>query len=420
MSKTITDIIPPSRRRQMEGGMGEPYQSPHTPNTPPPQRPFREKPASRGGFPYGTAAVALILIVGSLVVLASFTNAKVIVIPSSTSASIAGDEFTSTFTSGDLPYETVTVTKTVSGTVPAESTETVNDPAQGPITIYNAQSNPQTLIKNTRFASADGHVFRIHDSVSVPAGSATAPGSVQVVAYADVGGDSYNIPATTFTVPGLSGSKAFTLVTAKSAAPMTGGFSGSRPSVSQATRDAQNQKNQAALLKSMTDDASAKLDAGYVIISGGTFPTYVPQSDTTAKDGQVNVNLQGTLVAVAFPEASLAKAIASKIIGSYSGQPVHIENTSALTLSPDTAGKAPVNDPIFSFKLSGPVTIVWNIDTKKIAGAVAGKTRESANVILTSFPEVKEATLQVQPFWKQTFPEDPNNIKVSTSSAQTK
>jgi hypothetical protein len=260
MSKTITDIIPPSRRRQMEGGMGEPYQSPHTPNTPPPQRPFREKPASRGGFPYGTAAVALILIVGSLVVLASFTNAKVIVIPSSTSASIAGDEFTSTFTSGDLPYETVTVTKTVSGTVPAESTETVNDPAQGPITIYNAQSNPQTLIKNTRFASADGHVFRIHDSVSVPAGSATAPGSVQVVAYADVGGDSYNIPATTFTVPGLSGSKAFTLVTAKSAAPMTGGFSGSRPSVSQATRDAQNQKNQAALLKSMTDDASAKPD----------------------------------------------------------------------------------------------------------------------------------------------------------------
>ena len=421
MAKTITDIIPPSRRRAIEGTSfpSQPLSSEPRPayQPPMPPRPLRDGPIkSRGRFPYGTALVALVLIVGSLAVLASFANAKVIIVPNTSTATL-NDDFTATFGSGDLPYETVTVTSSISATVPAESSETVNDPAQGNITIYNAQSVAQALIKNTRFESADGHIFRIHDSVTVPAGSAAAPGTVTTIAYADAGGEDYNIPATSFTLPGLQGTNAYTLVTAKSTDAMQGGFSGTRPSVSQATQDTQNQKSQAALLASLVAEAKTKLPAGYDIIPGGTFPTYTPQADTSPKDGQVNVNLQGTLVAVAFPDAALAKAIATKIAGSYGGQTVHLADPNALTLTPADPTTVPTNQPTFDFKLSGNVSILWDIDQQKIAAAVAGKTRDSANLILVSFPEVAEATLQIQPFWKQTFPADPKNITVSTTTA---
>jgi hypothetical protein len=281
MSKTITDIIPPSRRRAMDAISNTPpamaVEPKSIPSAPFSQNPLRTSPIkSRGRFPYGTALVALVLIVGSLVILASLANAKVIIVPNISTATIA-DTFTATLGTGDLPYDTVTVTKSIAAMVHAESNETVNDPAQGSITIYNAQSVTQTLIKNTRFESTDGHVFRIHDSVTVPARTAASPGSAQTIAYADAGGDSYNIPASSFTLPGLKGTSAYSQVSAKSTIAMVGGFSGTRPSVSQQTRDAQNQKSQATLLASLIQEAKTKLPAGYVIIPGATCPKYFTQ-----------------------------------------------------------------------------------------------------------------------------------------------
>lgn len=335
--------------------------------------------------------------------------------PVTSSTDVSGT-FTATYNTGDLPYALVTVDKTVSANVPAESTETVNDPAQGTITIYNTQSSAQTLIKNTRFQSPDGLIFRIQDSVTIPAGTVSSPGSVKATVYADTGGDQYNIGPTTFTVPGLKGTAAYTQVTAKSTDAFTGGFAGTRPSVSQATEDAQNQKSQAALSTALGQAVASQLKPGYVVLPGATFISYVPIPDTAGKDNSVDVNLKGTAVAVALPNEALAKAIAFQTLGSYAGQPVHLTDTSGLTLTPSTSGTPTAEQGTFSFSLAGKTTIQYDIDTQKIAGAVAGKDKNTAFSIIQSFPEVKEATLTVRPFWKSSFPEDPSSIKVSTTS----
>lgn len=324
--------------------------------------------------------------------------------------------FTATYNSGDLPYAIITVDKTVSANVPAESTETVNDPAQGIITIYNTQSKAQTLIKNTRFQTSAGLVFRIQNSVTIPAGSVSSPGSIQATVYADSGGDQYNIAATSFTVPGLKGTASYMQVTAKSTDAFTGGFSGTRPSVSQATRDAQNQKSQAALATALNQAITSQLQAGYVVLPGATFISYVPVTDTAGKGNTVNVNLKGTAVAVAFPNGSLAKMIAFQTLGNYSGQAVHLTDMSGLRLTPSTPGAPTADQGTFAFSLAGKTTIEYDVDTQKIAGAVAGKDRNTAYSIIQSFPEVKQAILTVRPFWKSSFPQDPSDIKVSTTS----
>jgi hypothetical protein len=93
-----------------------------------------------------------------------------------------------------------------------------------------------------------------------------------------------------------------------------------------------------------------------------------------------------------------------------------IKDPSSLKLTPATPGTPTAEQGSFAFNLSGTATIVYDIDKTKIAGAVAGKTRSAAKSILQSFPEIDRAILTVRPFWKSTFPSDPADITVATTS----
>lgn len=411
MPRTLNDIIPPSRRRQMEA-VG-PRETVAPMQAPPPERP-RGKSRGSGSrkFPYGTALIALIVVALSFGTLHFFSGAKVEITPDTNAAYVSG-EFSATASSGDLPFEVVTISKEATKSVPAESTETGNDPAQGTITIYNAQTEAQPLIKNTRFQTSAGLVFRIRESITVPAGSANAPGTMNVTVYADEGGERYNIPASDFTVPGLAGSSAFDLVYAKSTEPMTGGFSGTRPVVSEATIEAQSTELQTGLEAELRAEALKAVPEGYVLVPGAFTITYESLPDTAGQGNTVDVKMKGTMNAVVFPNEALAKAIAYQVVGTYSGQPVMLQSVDALVLTPAISGM-PTGDT-YAFNLTGNATIEWKIEETRIAGAVAGKTRNSAEIILSGFPEVEEAVLVLRPFWSQTFPQDPEKIKVSVN-----
>ncbi len=368
---------------------------------PTPRRKFR----STGGFPYATALIALVVVVGCGVVLYAFAGAKVTVTPVMNATTVASD-MSATSGTGDLPFQIIVVDKVMSSSVPAESTMTARDPAYGKIAITNRQTATQALIKNTRFQTPAGLVFRIRDSVSIPAG-----GTITVMVYADEAGEKYNVGPTTFTIPGLKGSTAFTQVTAVSDAPMNGGFSGTRPSVAQATKDKQYADIQTKLAVDLAKEIAAKTPEGYVLLPGASFTEYTPQTDAAGASGTVTLTEKGSVTAVVFPASALAQSIAFKSVGSYNGQPVTLGDTRGLSVKPVLASIAP-DATTFDFNLAGNVTIVWHIDSEKIAGAVAGKSRGDAEIALKSFPEVDKAILVLRPFWSRSFPGDPAKIKV--------
>lgn len=359
-------------------------------------------------LPIGTTILAVAVIAGCAAVLYSFSGAKVVVTPVSSAATVTAD-FTAYKTAGDLTFQVITVEKTATTDLKSEGTVEASDSAKGKITIRNEQTSSQPLIKNTRFQTADGLVFRIHDSVTVPAG-----GSISATVYADEAGEKYNIGPSKFTVPGLKGSKAYDLVTATSEGPMTGGFVGTRASVAEATREQAYATLQAELTSGLQKDLVAKVPEGYVLIPGSSFPTYEPQPDAAKSADTVTLAEKGTIMAVVFPEDALARAIAFKSMGTYDGSPVVFKDVSGLTITPKENGIAPVAEE-FSFSIAGNATIVWKIDGEKIAGAVAGKTRDSAEIALKSFLEVDRATLVLRPFWSSTFPVDPAKITVSVT-----
>ncbi|HEY0979690.1 MAG TPA: hypothetical protein VGE23_02530, partial [Candidatus Paceibacterota bacterium] len=345
----------------------------------------------------------------------AFSGAEVKVTATESTSSVAG-EFVATAASGDLPFEIVTVEKVATVSVPSEGTETVNQAAQGTITIENKQDAPQQLIKNTRFETPGGLIFRIRDSVTVPAARGGAPGTLETTVYADAAGESYNVGPTTFTLPGLAGSATFTLVTARSSEAMKGGFAGPRPSVSAATREAKAGELRAELATQMDEALAAAIPEGYVLLKGASRVSYEPQPDAAAAGNNVELSEKGIATAVVFPNDALARAIAYQVVGSYSGQPVTLKEAAGLTLAP--VGDLPtVGATEFAFSLSGSTTVLWTVDPSRIAGAVAGKSRESATMLLSGFPEVEEAELVIRPFWSGSFPQDPAKIDVSVANA---
>jgi hypothetical protein len=430
MPRTITDIVPPSRRRQMaEQATNVPLNDitppipPTTQVAPPPPPPPSYEPPMRSseferrpkkGFPYGMALAALVVVAVCIGALYAFAGARVEITPTVNTVPVSGD-FSATASVGDLPFEVISVDQVASQSVPAEGTETANEPAQGTITIYNDQAKVQELIKNTRFETPDGLIFRIRDSVKVPAGSETTPGSLSVTVYADEGGERYNIGPTTFTLPGLAGGDLFDKVYARSTEPMVGGFVGERPSVSESSRTSKYEGMKAGLQSDLMAAIAEKVPAEYVLVPGATTVTYTAQPDAAGTSGTVTLMQKGSAVAVIFPKEALGRAIAYKTIGAYTGQPVAVQDASGLTLVPAEGEAIAAGLQTLTFSLSGETSIVWIVEAAKVSGAVAGKTRDSAEAILAGFPEVERAVLVIRPFWEGKLPQDPEDIEIKVA-----
>lgn len=416
MQKNLNDIIPPSRRRTQANAEETPSYT--SSGGVPPERPSYARPQAprrKRSFPIGTAIAAGIVVLVSVGALFAFGGAEVAVTATENRTTVTG-EFIATAGAGDLMFEVLTVEKIASASVDSEGTETVNQSAQGTITIENQQDVPQQLIKNTRFETPDGLIFRIRDSVTVPASRNGAAGTLETTVYADATGEAYNVGPTTFTLPGLAGGATFTLVTARSSEAMKGGFAGPRPSVGEATREETTTKLRAELSAGITEALTAAIPEGYVLIPGASRVTYEAQPDVAAAGGRVELSEKAIAVATVFPSASLARSIAYQVVGSYSGQSVVLSDVSGLTLAP--VGDLPTPGVTeFAFSLSGNTTILWIVDPSRIAGAVAGKSAQSAETILSGFPEVERAALILRPFWNQSFPADPAKIKVTVQNA---
>ncbi len=376
----------------------------------------------RGGFPWTTAIIALIIIVVALGALFYFSGAEVDVTPNQATVTAAGSytAVASATSSDALPFEIVTAQKTATQNVSASGTKTVTSNAQGSVTIYNTQSVAQKLITNTRFETTGGLIYRIHGSVSVPAAKSGTPGSITATVYADAPGAQYNVGASSFTLPGLANSPQFTQVYAKSTAAMAGGASGTVPVVTAADESSAVTALQAQLASSLQSELEGQIPAGYVLLTGATATSYseLPVKAVEGTTDSATITEQGTISAVVFPNADLARVIAKGGLGaSYDGEPYTIQNPPALTLAAPTG--LPVSGATsFTFLLSGSPTLISTIDPARIAAAVAGKTREAAQVALTNYPEVKSAVLILRPFWKSSFPEDPAAISVQVAAPQ--
>jgi hypothetical protein len=117
----------------------------------------------------------------------------------------------------EVAGEIVEATDSLSQQFPSASLAKVDAHAEGRVRISSRLSRAQTLIATTRLLTPDDVLFRIKETVSVPAG-----GSVEVDAFADQAGASGDVGHATFTIPGLN-PELRKLFAVETVSPMAGG-----------------------------------------------------------------------------------------------------------------------------------------------------------------------------------------------------
>ncbi len=406
--RILNDIIPPSRRKETDAFINPPHPSGREPlnvliDTPP-------------RFPYITLVVVALVVAVSIGALFYFSVAKIEVTPNTVSAAVQ-NSFTANKSNGSLPFEIVTAQKIASQSVKGSGSKMVNASASGTITVYNTQAKAQTLITNTRFATSAGLIFKIRSVITVPGGTAAAPGSMTTKVYADKTGSSYNVGPTSFTIPGFAGTLQETMVYARSSNAMTGGASGNVPIVDAVFEEQARNALESALAPDLLEGIKAQIPSGYVLVPGAVTTVYEDlDSAPSSTTGMVEIKEQGTITAVIFPNTALAKAIALSVAGlEYQGEPLTLVSTGSLLLA--AVNMPDPSDETFSFTLAGTASLTYTVDRSRISAAVAGKTRSAAQVAVSGYPEIKSARIILRPLWRQTFPHDPSSISVVVTDA---
>ncbi len=309
-----------------------------------------------------------------------------------------------------------------SAVVKSEGKEHAEERAEGAIEVFNEYSSAGVrLIKNTRFMTETGLVFRVPATVVVPGKKGTTPGSVTVTVFADQAGPEYNVgPVAKFTLPGLKTSPdMYAKIYARSYAPMTGGFIGDRPMVPPATLQSARAEMRDRLMAKARDTVGSFADEANIVFPDLAQITYESLPVTTEAGGDVRLHEKAHVEVPVFPASPLAHAIAKAAGANAENAEISlvgldkVKATQGTSTSGAALGKRTIN-----FALEGGALLVWNVDSAALASALAGRDNSAFQTIIESFPGIQEARARIEPFWKGTFPESPDDIKIELAPAK--
>lgn len=312
-----------------------------------------------------------------------------------------------------VPGQRFSAKEEESGIFAASGQKEVVQKASGEITIYNKSPLPQRLVATTRFKSPDGLIFRIPETINVPAatgaGSTFKEGAIKSAVYADRPGPEYNIAPTTFTIPGFEGTPKHDDFYSKSDKLMTGGIIGPSKVVMEEdfskAQEALTSKVKEKILQSLKSQAG-----GLKILESAAIKLLPPE--TNAKVGVAAENLQmkisGTADTLAFREIDVME-----LVKNYVGQKGDLElSEKELTITySNPQSSADRSTLAFNIQVTG--VAFAKIDQNKIAQDIEGMSENSIREYFKNKKEVESARVILSPFWIKSVPKDAEKIKLS-------
>ena len=369
---------------------------------------------------YIIAAVVFVFIVlGGVVASALMGGADITVKPRHTEKNIAA-----TFTGSIVAKQMLTLEADGERQVEATGQEEVTEQAEGTILVYNEFStSPVRLVKNTRFRSPDGLIYKITESAVVPGYSQgddgkIVPGVITADVFAEAPGEKYNIGPSRFNIPGFEGSAEYDKVYGESTGSMTGGFSGQKFIID----DAELETARQALHTELRDALLARLEterpAGFVLYDDAVTFSFNSLPAVAYGDNLATIKEQGVLRVPLFKESDLAKFLAEKSVPGYEGLPVRLHDYKSLAFaytSPTTTISDISAQSELSFSLTGNVNIVWEFNENELKADLLGVEKTAISQILSKYPAIESAEAVVRPFWKTSFPREMREITVTES-----
>lgn len=291
--------------------------------------------------------------------------------------------------------------------VVTENRAKVERRAGGTIVIYNAYtSENQRLIKNTRFQAPNGKIFRIKDSVIIPGYKMGAqgkiPGSAEAEIAAESAGEEYNVGKVDFSIPGFVGTPRATLVYARAKTDISGGFTGTAPSPTEAELQSVLETLGSQIKTALISEFNQKnptqvLIPGAYQITTKLLPLRIEKESVTAV-------VSGVLSGITFDRNELAGAIAKKALVDFDGSKVDITNPTAISFATKISSNKPTRD--IAFTLSGKALLEWAVDTDELQNVLLGAPRAVFLPTITKTAGIQKAEVVISPFWATKFPTD--------------
>jgi hypothetical protein len=311
-------------------------------------------------------------------------------------------------------YDMVEIKKEALKTVEKSGVKKVVSKAGGEITIYNNfNNNIQKLVKNTRFESADGKIFRIVDSVTVPAKVGNTQGSVNAKVTADSVGEGYNISVGKFTIPGFKGSPRYNAFYAESKKPMSGGANSEKTFFSSSDIETSKMEMQAELRTSILKDVSLVKKDNYINAENLLNIKYEDNIKNLESGLEDKLKVTAIAKVILINKNELTKNIATSVYKDYKNENISFSEKNNLTFSFASGSSKIVEDNI-DFVVSGDLSAVFDTDTDAVSKSLASKenNQNNFNDIMSNFTNVKSATTKIFPPWSNTFPSNYKKINI--------
>lgn len=313
---------------------------------------------------------------------------------------------------GLLLVRDVPLSETV--TLPKNSLKKTSRRAEGDITIFNNfNDNSQKLIKGTRFATSDGKIYRIQDSVTVPGKSSGNAGTVKAHVVADSEGEDYNIGPSRFTIPGFKGSAKYIAFYAESNKSMTGGSSGKTADVS----DLDMEQGKATVREKLQSSISIKLSQatpdGFAYSKDATFFSFGSMNLIDSDNTTATYEAAATGTTLYVKRDELVRRIVERTQNvDTSSASVEIKDSSNFTVSLVDPGDLVDPQKPVRLLVTGTAPVVYKPNKEKIIDFVIGKNRSEFAEITKKVQFVEGAKSVLRPFWSSTFPNDRDKINV--------
>jgi hypothetical protein len=278
--------------------------------------------------------------------------------------------------------------------------------ATGKVTIYSSHGANQTLISTTRLLSREGVLFRIKNTVVVPAGK-----SVMAEIYADKEGKGGEIGPTTFTIPGLNASLQQKIY-AKSTAPTTGGML-AVSIIRQKDIDDAVQNIRSSLLTEGTERLSTLLNSDKAF-TNIVFKDNIVRQETDIKVGEraekFKLSIEMEVVGVAYG-ATLQDQAAKTLSGMIASDRKLI-SSNIMELKP-TIERYDLDEKSASLKvnLSGQ-TVISDASPIFDKSKIAGLKAEEAQKYLEKYAGVSSVEIKFFPFWLKRVPKLRDHMRI--------
>lgn len=316
-----------------------------------------------------------------------------------------------------IPAEYIEVEKENTQEFPATGTSSTDSKATGSIIIYNKMdpASSVTLLKGTHFLSDSGKYFVTLDKLTIPAAkSKSAPGSIIAKVQAKEVGTDYNIGASKFSVPKLSGTAYYYGIYAESKSKMVGGSTGRVKKVTK--DDIEGAKD--ALTKSLFQDAQSSLQGSLtdndILLEGATIKTIVSATSSEEVGAVADKFTESAKVKVSamiFKKDDLQQFVRDYINSKLKDDEEFLAESLKIDYSPDLIdlqkGKEAINLIILARSYN-------SIDQNNLMTLLEGKSASQIKDVIDEKygDNVSGVKVNLWPFWTTKAPNNNNKINI--------